>query len=513
MYTTSTSDFNRKNRYRTQSSPSSLSTSQSHFNTEHNHHLPLFSTSQSHFNTEHNHHLPLSLPLNHTSIQNTIITFLPLYLSITLQYRTQSSPSSLSTSQSHFNTEHKLHLPPSLPLNHTSIQNTIITFLPLYLSITLQYRTQSSPSSLSTSQSHFNTEHNHHLPPSLSLNHTSIQNTIITFLPLYLSITLQYRTQSSPSSLSISQSHFNTEHNHHLPPSLSLNHTSIQNTIITFLPLYLSITLQYRTQSSPSSLSTSQSHFNTEHNHHLPPSLPLNHTSIQNTIITFLPLYLSITLQYRTQASPSSLSTSQSHFNTEHNHHLPPSLPLNHTSIQNTIITFLPLYLSITLQYRTQSSPSSLSTSQSHFNTEHNHHLPPSLPLNHTSIQNTIITFLPLYLSITLQYRTQSSPSSLSTSQSHFNTEHNHHLPPSLSHFNTEHNHHLPPSLMVSARLEYGRSWVRAPVGSKLVFVAFPLSTQHSGERAMAEWLGIRIMCPSGATCLPADCCFSELAL
>jgi hypothetical protein len=25
--------------------------------------------------------------------------------------------------------------------------------------------------------------------------------------------------------------------------------------------------------------------------------------------------------------------------------------------------------------------------------------------------------------------------------------------------------------------------------------------------------LGIRIMCPSGATCLPADCCFSELAL
>jgi hypothetical protein len=26
-------------------------------------------------------------------------------------------------------------------------------------------------------------------------------------------------------------------------------------------------------------------------------------------------------------------------------------------------------------------------------------------------------------------------------------------------------------------------------------------------------WLGIRIMCPSGATCLSADCCFSELAL
>jgi hypothetical protein len=26
-------------------------------------------------------------------------------------------------------------------------------------------------------------------------------------------------------------------------------------------------------------------------------------------------------------------------------------------------------------------------------------------------------------------------------------------------------------------------------------------------------WLEIRIMCPSGATCLPMDCCFSDLAL
>ena len=47
----------------------------------------------------------------------------------------------------------------------------------------------------------------------------------------------------------------------------------------------------------------------------------------------------------------------------------------------------------------------------------------------------------------------------------------------------------------------------------KLVFVASPLSTQHSGERAKTGWLGIRIMCPSGATCLSADYCFSELAL
>ena len=51
------------------------------------------------------------------------------------------------------------------------------------------------------------------------------------------------------------------------------------------------------------------------------------------------------------------------------------------------------------------------------------------------------------------------------------------------------------------------------PKTIKLIFVASPLSTKHSGERAKTGWLAIRIMCPSGATCLPADCCFSELAL
>jgi len=44
----------------------------------------------------------------------------------------------------------------------------------------------------------------------------------------------------------------------------------------------------------------------------------------------------------------------------------------------------------------------------------------------------------------------------------------------------------------------------------KLVFVASP---QHEGVRANTGWLGIRIMCPSGATCLSADGCFSELVL
>ena len=29
----------------------------------------------------------------------------------------------------------------------------------------------------------------------------------------------------------------------------------------------------------------------------------------------------------------------------------------------------------------------------------------------------------------------------------------------------------------------------------------------------MLGWLGIKIMCPSGPTCISADCCFSEVAL
>ena len=51
------------------------------------------------------------------------------------------------------------------------------------------------------------------------------------------------------------------------------------------------------------------------------------------------------------------------------------------------------------------------------------------------------------------------------------------------------------------------------PKTLKLVCVASPLSMQPKGERATTDRLGIRIMCLSGATCLPADCCFSELAL
>jgi len=47
------------------------------------------------------------------------------------------------------------------------------------------------------------------------------------------------------------------------------------------------------------------------------------------------------------------------------------------------------------------------------------------------------------------------------------------------------------------------------PKTIKLVFVASPLSTQDEGERAKTGWLGIRIMCLSGATCLSANCCVS----
>jgi len=47
----------------------------------------------------------------------------------------------------------------------------------------------------------------------------------------------------------------------------------------------------------------------------------------------------------------------------------------------------------------------------------------------------------------------------------------------------------------------------------KFLFVASLLSTQHKGKRAKTDWLGIRIMCPSGAICLSTDCCFSELEL
>ena len=64
------------------------------------------------------------------------------------------------------------------------------------------------------------------------------------------------------------------------------------------------------------------------------------------------------------------------------------------------------------------------------------------------------------------------------------------------------------------ACLKCGRPWVRGKRKTiKSVFTVFPVSTQHQGERAKTDWLGIRIISPSGATCLHADYCFSEVAL
>jgi len=38
-------------------------------------------------------------------------------------------------------------------------------------------------------------------------------------------------------------------------------------------------------------------------------------------------------------------------------------------------------------------------------------------------------------------------------------------------------------------------------------------TAKHTALRRRTGWLVIRIMCPSGTTCLPADCYFSEVAL
>ena len=68
-------------------------------------------------------------------------------------------------------------------------------------------------------------------------------------------------------------------------------------------------------------------------------------------------------------------------------------------------------------------------------------------------------------------------------------------------------------NVLTSSAVDRGFEPQLKPRTVKLVLVASPLSMQHQGERAKTGWLGIRLMCPSGATCLPTDCCFSGLAL
>jgi hypothetical protein len=40
-----------------------------------------------------------------------------------------------------------------------------------------------------------------------------------------------------------------------------------------------------------------------------------------------------------------------------------------------------------------------------------------------------------------------------------------------------------------------------------------PLNMHHPGVMAKIDWRRIETMCPSGVTCLHAECCLSELAL
>ena len=68
------------------------------------------------------------------------------------------------------------------------------------------------------------------------------------------------------------------------------------------------------------------------------------------------------------------------------------------------------------------------------------------------------------------------------------------------------------------ARIECGRSWFRAPIGSIQRFDEIGIccfSVMHAALRGKSKtgWLGIRLMCPSGTTCLSTDCYFNGLAL
>jgi hypothetical protein len=51
---------------------------------------------------------------------------------------------------------------------------------------------------------------------------------------------------------------------------------------------------------------------------------------------------------------------------------------------------------------------------------------------------------------------------------------------------------------MLASNAVVGSSTDRVkPKTIKLAFVACPVGTQHTGERAKTVWLAIRIMCPS----------------
>ena len=55
----------------------------------------------------------------------------------------------------------------------------------------------------------------------------------------------------------------------------------------------------------------------------------------------------------------------------------------------------------------------------------------------------------------------------------------------------------------------YVRGYLQGSENGRVVTIGF----DWKSEKPRTGWLGIRIICPSGTTCLPADCCFNELAL
>jgi hypothetical protein len=69
-------------------------------------------------------------------------------------------------------------------------------------------------------------------------------------------------------------------------------------------------------------------------------------------------------------------------------------------------------------------------------------------------------------------------------------------------------------SVLASIVVDHGfEPWSGQTKDYEIGFNASPLSTQHEGKRAKIGWIGIRKICPSGTTCLSADCCFRELRL
>ena len=63
----------------------------------------------------------------------------------------------------------------------------------------------------------------------------------------------------------------------------------------------------------------------------------------------------------------------------------------------------------------------------------------------------------------------------------------------------------VPASSSVDCGFKHGRV---KPKTRKWVYVPSPLGQQHEGEEQ--SWLRIKLICQYGATCLPADSCFSE---